>query len=98
MPDKPNTPSPTAPVAPASPEAATVATPQSDPTPAQIESRSVVKQLDSEIDDLWSKLEGATQPEQQPKLQPEPVVADSGTPVEAKAEPAPKPVEAPKAE
>lgn len=50
----------TTPAAPAtlSPEAAQVATPQSDPTPAQIEGKNLVKQTSAEIDDLWSKIEG----------------------------------------
>ncbi len=55
------------PPAAAAPEAAHVATPQTDPTPAQVESQSVVGKLSSEIDDLWARAEGRTAPDPAPE-------------------------------
>lgn len=48
------------------PQSAPVATPQTDPTPAQAESKSVVASLSDEIDGLWSRLEGKPQGEPEP--------------------------------
>jgi hypothetical protein len=53
----------------APPEAAVVATPQSDPTPAQVESKSVVKSLSDDIDGLWGKLDGLKVENQQPRAE-----------------------------
>jgi hypothetical protein len=48
------------------PSAAHVATPQTDPTPAQVESRSVVSNLTKDIDDLWAKAEGRAPADEAP--------------------------------
>lgn len=78
------------------PEASVIATPESDPTPSQADSKLLKSALDQEIDDLWSKAEGKT-----PKAEtPPPPPADSTPdPVAetAKADPESKPApEAPK--
>lgn len=71
---------PTTPAAPATetppPAEPAVATPQTDPTPAQLESRSLIKQASADIDDLWSKIE--SRPAEQPS--PDPAPADAETP------------------
>lgn len=72
-------------------EAAVVATPESDPTPAQVESRSVVGKLSSEIDDLWRQADKPAS-ERTPK-QPDPV-AEAPAP-EPAAEPEPARAETP---
>lgn len=74
----------------APPEAAVVATPESDPTPAQVESKSVVGQLTDEIDDLWSKIEnaGPKAPPRQQAPDPEPVAETPAPTAEAEPEPA----------
>ena len=88
MADEATTPQPAAPAQAPAAVQAPVATPESDPTPAQVESRSVVGKLSSEIDDLWSRVEGTPTPEPQ-REQPAPA------PV-AEAAPEPKPADAPK--
>ncbi len=83
MPDEPNTPAP----APPAPEAAVVATPDTDPTPAQVESKSVVNALSSEIDDLWKQ--AAKPPAERTPREPEQPEAVAEPPApEPAAEPA----------
>jgi hypothetical protein len=48
------------------------AQPVIEPTPSQVESRSVVKQLDDEIEGLWAKVEGKAPPEPEADPAPEP--------------------------
>jgi hypothetical protein len=70
-----------------------VATPETDPTPAQQESKSVVSNLTKEIDDLWAKHERrapveqpapqereAPRAEPEPVSEPEPVMAETPSP------------------
>lgn len=76
---------------------APVATPATDPTPAQVESRSVVADLSKDIDSLWSQLEAKPAP--QPRAEREqpapetkaetPPPAPEATPEPVKAEAAP---------
>lgn len=51
--------------------AAPIATPQTDPTPAQVESRSVVETLSGDIDSLWSQLEATPAPERRQRTERE---------------------------
>ena len=86
----PNTPDPAA--APPSAEAAVVATPESDPTPAQVESKTVVSKLSDDIDDLWKQVEKPSS-ERTPR-EPKTPTPTSGTAAPADATPATETVKA----
>lgn len=68
----------------AAPEAAEVATPQSDPTPAQVESKSLISKTSREIDDLWAKAEGKAPQTDAPAPEAEDPPADE-TPAQREA-------------
>lgn len=79
------------------PAAAPVATPRTDPTPAQVESRSVVKDLTSEIDGLWSQLEAPAPAPAERRAEPEPEAAAEAPAPAVQDAPPPK-ADAPKTE
>jgi hypothetical protein len=65
-----------------------VATPETDPTPAQRESKTVVGKLTGEIDDLWSQIEQRATADPPAPRERETVQAETAPPAAA-AEPAP---------
>lgn len=69
-------------VADTAPAETAVATPQSDPTPAQVESKSLIAQTSGEIDDLWGKLGGLRPDAGQPAEREAPPAEDASPPAE----------------
>lgn len=79
-------------------EATILATPQTDPTPTQTDSKKVTSALDAEIDALWAEAEGKSPKKLMGEDASEPVAEDPPAPKPEKAE-APQPKQdAPKAE
>lgn len=100
MADAPETtPAPAAASPPPSSADTGLASPQTDPTPAQVESRTVVSKLSTEIDDLWKQAEKppAERATPEPAAPPAPV-AEAPPVAEAKASDTPKPDDQPKAD